>query len=48
MTVFKALAILEPAVLECKKRNIDTPEVREALAFLDPHIQSLYLTGQWR
>jgi hypothetical protein len=27
MTVLKALAILEAAVMECKKRNINTPEV---------------------
>ena len=31
MTVFKALAILESAVLECKKRDINTPDVRDAL-----------------
>jgi hypothetical protein len=31
MTVLDALAILEAAVLECKKRHINTPEVREAL-----------------
>jgi hypothetical protein len=31
MTVVKALAILESAVLECKKRDINTPEVSEAL-----------------
>jgi hypothetical protein len=39
MTVLQALAILEAAVLECKHRNIDTPELREALNFLEPHIQ---------
>ena len=38
MTVLKALAILEDAVLECKKRDINTPEVTEALDFLEPHI----------
>jgi hypothetical protein len=27
MTALKALAILESAVLECKKRDINTPEV---------------------
>jgi len=34
MTVLKALAILEAAVLECKQRNVDTPEVKAALDFL--------------
>ena len=29
MTVLEALAILEAATLECKKRNVDTPEVHE-------------------
>ncbi|HEY6365481.1 MAG TPA: hypothetical protein VI585_11895 [Candidatus Binatia bacterium] len=35
MTVLQALAILEAATLECKKRNGDTPEVKEALDFLE-------------
>jgi hypothetical protein len=39
MTVLEALAILEAGVLECTKRSVDTPEVREALDFLEPHIQ---------
>ena len=34
----EALAILESAVLECKKRDINTPEVKEALDFLEPYI----------
>jgi hypothetical protein len=33
MTILQALAILEAGVLECKHRNIDTPEMREALNF---------------
>ena len=36
MTVLEALAILEAAVLECKKRDINTPEVREVLDLLEP------------
>ena len=28
MTLLETLAILEAAVLECKKRDVDTPEVR--------------------
>jgi len=35
MTALKALAILEAAVLECKKRNIN--KARDALNFLGPH-----------
>jgi hypothetical protein len=31
MTALEALATLESAVLECKQRNINTPEVKEAL-----------------
>jgi hypothetical protein len=30
MTVLEALAILEAAVLESKKRDVDTPEVKQA------------------
>ena len=48
MTVLQALAILEASVLECKKRNIDTPEMREALIFLEPHIQPAWLIPQYR
>ena len=48
MTVLQALAILEDAVLECKKRNVDTPEVREALDFLEPHIRPTWLIPQYR
>jgi hypothetical protein len=42
MPVLEALKILEDAVLECKKRDIDTPEVREALDLLDPYC------GRWQ
>jgi hypothetical protein len=48
MTVFKALAILEAAVLECKKRDINTPEVTAALDFLEPHIRPAWLIPQYR
>jgi len=33
MTVLEALAILESAVLECKKRDINTPEVNGSSGF---------------
>jgi hypothetical protein len=36
MTVLKALAILEAAALECRKKDINTPEVSEALDLLEP------------
>jgi hypothetical protein len=39
MTVLEALAILEAAVLECKKRDVDTPEVTDALNLLEPYIR---------
>jgi hypothetical protein len=48
MTVLEALAILEAGVLECKKRSIDTPEVREALDLLEPYIQPEWLIPQFR
>ena len=37
MRILEALAILEAATLECKKREVDTPELRDALDFLEPH-----------
>ena len=44
----KALNILEAAVLECKKREADTPELRAPLDFLEPHIQPAWLIPQFR
>jgi hypothetical protein len=35
--VLEALRILRGATVYCKKRNIDTAEVREALDLLDPY-----------
>jgi hypothetical protein len=35
ITVLEALAILEAAVLECKKRDINTSEVKDALNFVE-------------
>ena len=48
MTVLEALAILEAATLDCKKREVDTPELRAALDFLEPHIQPAWLIPQFR
>jgi hypothetical protein len=48
MTILEALAILESATLECKKREVDTLELRGALDFLEPHIQPAWLIPQFR
>ena len=48
MTVLDALAILEAATLECQQRDIYTPEVREALNFLEPRIRPEWLIPQFR
>src|SRR4029077_10793933 len=48
MTVLEALGILENAILECKQRRINTPEVKEALDLLEPHILPPSLISQFR
>jgi hypothetical protein len=48
MTVLEAHAILEAAVLECKKRDVDTPEVKDALNLLEPYIRPEWLIPQFR
>jgi hypothetical protein len=48
MTVLDALAILEAATLEWKQRDAYTPEVREALNFLQPHVRPEWLIPQFR
>jgi len=48
MTVLEAFAILESATLECKKRDINTPEVREALDLLEARIRPEWLIPQFR
>jgi len=48
MTILEALAILEAAVLECKKRNVDTPEVKQALDLLERYIYPKWLVPQFR
>jgi hypothetical protein len=40
--------ILEAVTLECKQRNVNTAEVREALDFLEPHIKPDWLIPQFR
>jgi hypothetical protein len=48
MTALEALATLESPVLECKQRNINTPEVKEALDLLEPYIWPKLLARQFR
>ena len=48
VTALLALAILEAAVLECKKRDVDTPEVKAALDFLEPYVRPQWLIPQYR
>jgi hypothetical protein len=48
VTALEALKILEDAVLECKRRSVDTPEAREALDLLEPHIRPEWLVPQFR
>jgi hypothetical protein len=39
MSALEALAVLKSVTLECKKREVDTLELRAALDLLEPHIQ---------
>src|SRR4030095_11150255 len=48
MIVLEALAILEAATLECKKRHVNTSEVKEALDFLEPHVRPEWAIPQFR
>src|SRR5262245_24382082 len=48
MTVLEALATLEAAVLECKKRNVNTADVKEALDSLERYIWPKWLIPQFR
>jgi hypothetical protein len=48
MTILEALATLESATLECKKRDIDTPELREPLDLLEPYIRPEWAIPQFR
>src|SRR5215475_5145640 len=48
LTVLEALAILEAAVLECKNRNVNTPEVKDALDSLERYVWPKWLIPQFR
>ena len=39
MTIFEALAVLESAVLECTKRNVNTPVATAAMDLLAPYVK---------
>ena len=47
MTVLDAIGILEEAISKCKHRE-STPEVREALDFLEPRIRPAWLILHFR
>ena len=48
MNIFEALAILESVVLECKKRNVNTPEATQALDFLAAYVRPKLVVAQFR
>ena len=48
MTALEALAILESAVLECKKRDINTPKIKNALDLLERYIWPKWMIPQFR
>jgi hypothetical protein len=48
MTPLQALKILESAVLECMRRDVNTSEVREALNLLEPYIRPKWLISRFR
>jgi hypothetical protein len=48
MKILEALAILEAAAMECKKRNVNTPEVKAALDSLERYIWPKWLIPQFR
>jgi hypothetical protein len=49
MTIFEALVILESAVLECKKRNVNTSEAAtEALDLLAAYVRPKLVVAQFR
>jgi hypothetical protein len=46
--ILEVLAILEAAVLECKKREVATPEVKEALDLMEPYVRPKWLIPKFR
>src|SRR5262245_38472904 len=45
--ILEVPATLESAVLECKKRNVNTPEVKAALDLLEPHVWPKWVVPQF-
>jgi len=48
MTILQAIKILENAVLDCKRRDVDTADVREALDLLETNIRPNWLVLKFR
>ena len=48
MRILEALRILEDATVECKVRDIDTPDVKEALDLLDPYCRPTWFIEGFR
>src|SRR5262245_57306091 len=48
MTIFEALVILESAVSECKKRNVNTPEATTALDLVAPYVRPKLVVAHFR
>jgi len=46
MTLLEALTILEAGILECKKRDINTPEVKNALDLLERSAARIVCDGK--
>jgi hypothetical protein len=46
--ILEALRILEAATVACKVRNIETPEVREALDLLEPYLRPTWYVEEFR
>jgi hypothetical protein len=48
MNLFEALNILESAVLNCEKRNVNTPAATEALNLLAPYVRPRLVLTRFR
>jgi hypothetical protein len=48
VTILEALSIVKAAVLECKKRDINTPQLGATLNLLEPFIRPTWLIPQFR
>ena len=48
MRVLEALKTLEEAVLDCRKRSIDTPELHAALDAVEPYVSPAWSVQNFR